>query len=449
MRCHILGPLVVETDGGTVNLGGPKPRAVLAMLLVHRGTVVSDDRLVEAVWAGRPPRGAVNALRAYVSRLRTALGAADDRLRHQSPGYLLTVADDELDAAEFERDITAARVAIAAGDHRQALGLLDLALNRWRGDALAEFADLDFAAAEATRLGELRLAAAEERVDTLLQLGRRAEAVTGAEQLARRFPTREQAVIRLMRARYAVGRQADALAAYHQLRRRLDDDLGVAPSPPAQALYQQILGHDPGLLATAPGGNLPRMATGWCCTTRWARRAGRPHSARTGWPLCSTARPAHASWRRQAGEGASAWPARSPSPGPSSAGTAERRVHPGYKQLAQPWSWHSPESVSACRVRPAGSAHRPPHARSDQVSVARTAQRGWPAVQILPECPLWRTLGRRPVLAAADTPSDGSGLGQDWVRTPGLPSPQRSAHPSAPTPARPPRTRRPPARTAA
>ena len=263
MRFQILGPLVVESDAGTVNLGGPKPRTVLAILLVHRGTVVSDDRLVDAVWSGRPPRGAISALRAYVSRLRTALGAGDDRLRHQLPGYRLTVSDDELDAAEFERDLVAARAATAAGDHRQALRLLDLGLGRWRGDALAEFAELDAAVAEAARLDGLRLAAAEERVDALLQLGRHPEAVTAAEQLAHRYPTREQTVLRLMRARYAGGRQADALAAYHQLRQHLDDELGIVPSPPAQALYQQILGHDPALLATAPGGNLPRRATGF------------------------------------------------------------------------------------------------------------------------------------------------------------------------------------------
>jgi predicted ATPase/DNA-binding SARP family transcriptional activator len=263
VRFQILGPLVVEADAGAVNLGGPKPRAVLAVLLVHRGTVVSDDRLVEAVWSGRPPRGALSSLRAYVSRLRTALGQGDDRLRHQPPGYRLTVSDDELDAAEFERELAAARAATAAGDHRQALDLLDLGLGRWRGDAFAEFAELDVAVAEAARLDGLRLAAAEERVDALLQLGRHPEAVAAAEQLARRFPTREQTVLRLMRARYAGGRQADALAAYHQLRHRLDDELGIRPSPPTQALYQQILGHDPALLATAPDGNLPRHATGF------------------------------------------------------------------------------------------------------------------------------------------------------------------------------------------
>ena len=262
MRFHILGPLTVEADDGVVNVGGPKPRALLALLLVHRGTVVSDDRLVDAVWAGQPPRGAVNALRAYVSRLRAALGADAERLRYQAPGYLLAVPDDALDAAAFERDVEAARVAAAGDDHQQALARLDTALGRWRGEVLAEFADLEFARAEAVRLDELWLAAAEERVDALLVLGRPGEAATAAEQLVQRFPLREQTVTRLMRARYAAGRQADALAAYHELRHALDVELAVAPSPPAQELYRQILGHAPALLATRPGTNLPRRASG-------------------------------------------------------------------------------------------------------------------------------------------------------------------------------------------
>jgi DNA-binding SARP family transcriptional activator len=141
VRFRILGPLSVQADEHTVVLGGPKPRALLAMLLVHRGTVVSDDRLLEAIWAGRPPRGAVNAMRAYVSRLRSALGAGDERLCHQAPGYRLIVSDDELDAAEFERSLRAAQAAAAAQDPGRALALLDAGLDLWRGDALGEFAD--------------------------------------------------------------------------------------------------------------------------------------------------------------------------------------------------------------------------------------------------------------------------------------------------------------------
>lgn len=260
MRYRILGSLEVEADGAAVGIGGPKPRALLACLLVHRGTVVSDDRLVEALWGSRPPRGVVSALRAYASRLRTALGP-DDRLRYRAPGYTLTVADDELDAATFEGLVAAARSASAAADHERALSHLDAALVLWRGDALAEFADLEFASVEAGRLGELRLAATEERVDALLHTGRGAEAAAVAQVLVRRFPTRERPVVALMRALYASGRQADALAAYHELRHRLDEELAVEPSAPAQSLYRRILGHDPALMPDRSRSNLPRRPT--------------------------------------------------------------------------------------------------------------------------------------------------------------------------------------------
>src|SRR4051794_2354553 len=106
MRFRILGPLQVDVDGRTVALGGPKPRTLLAALLVQRGQVVSVDRLIDALWPGRPPSGAVNALRAYVSRLRTAL---EGRISYRAPGYRVQVADDEFDAAEFEASAAVAR----------------------------------------------------------------------------------------------------------------------------------------------------------------------------------------------------------------------------------------------------------------------------------------------------------------------------------------------------
>ena len=261
MRFRILGPLEVDGDEAPIAIGGPKPRALLAALLVHRGTVVSVDRLLDALWGERPPSGAVGALRAYLSRLRAALGA-QARLQYRPPGYILAVADGELDAAEFERLLVEAVSAAGAGDHHRALDLLETGLGLWRGDALAEFADLDFARAEAERLAQLRLVAAEERIDALLHLGRHTEAVAEAEWLVRRFPTRERPVTQLMRALYGAGRQADALAAYHELRRRLDDELAVEPAEPAQAMYSRILGRDPTLVPAPTLGNLPRWATG-------------------------------------------------------------------------------------------------------------------------------------------------------------------------------------------
>jgi predicted ATPase/DNA-binding SARP family transcriptional activator len=262
VRFRILGPLQVEDADGPLAVGGPKPRALLAALLVARGEVVPADRLLAVLWGDDPPAGAMTALRSYVSRLRGILGTAAP-LRHRPPGYSLTVAASGLDAAQFEQFVRAARAAAAAGDHAGALADLDAALALWRGDALAGFADDEFAAAEAVRLTELRTAALEERAGALLELGRAAEALPELELLVHRHPSRERPAVALMRALYATGRQADALGAYHALRARLDDELGVEPAAPARALYQRILAHDPALAGTPPAGNLPRRASGF------------------------------------------------------------------------------------------------------------------------------------------------------------------------------------------
>jgi predicted ATPase/DNA-binding SARP family transcriptional activator len=262
VQFRILGPLEVVADGAPIAVGGPKPRALLAALLVQRGTVVSTDRLIEVMWADRPPADALNALRAYVSRLRAALGS-QVRLRYRAPGYRLDLADSELDAAWFVELLGAARRCAAAGEHDRVVPILDDALALWRGDALAEFADLDFAVAEIARLDDLRLAAIEDRIDALLHLDRHGEVVTELDGLARRFPLRERLAIQRMRGLYRSGRQPEALAVFRELRRRLVEELGVEPSEQAQELHRQVLAQDPALGSSRArtGGNLPRRVT--------------------------------------------------------------------------------------------------------------------------------------------------------------------------------------------
>lgn len=271
LHFRVLGPLQVEDGSGPVAVGGHKPRTLLAALLVARGEVVTADRLLAAVWGDAPPDGAPTALRAYVSRLRGVLGDAAP-LRHRPPGYFLSLADATLDADEFEQRVRTARAAAAAGDHQRALAELDVALALWRGDALAEFADEESAAAEAARLTELRAGATADRAEALVELGRAAEAVPELEALVRRSPTWERPAVSLMRARYATGHQADALAAFHELRTRLDDELGVEPAAPARELYRRILVHDPALAAAPPPGNLPRRASGFVGRDREVER---------------------------------------------------------------------------------------------------------------------------------------------------------------------------------
>ena len=161
MEFRILGPLDVVEGERAVDLPGAKHRALLAMLLLHANEVVSTERLIEALWEDEPPQGAQKTLQVYVSQLRKALGK--DRVQTKAPGYLLRVADDELDLARFQRLV---------GD-----GRLTEALALWRGPPLAEFAYERFAQGEIARLEELRLACLEQRIEHDLDAGRHAELV--------------------------------------------------------------------------------------------------------------------------------------------------------------------------------------------------------------------------------------------------------------------------------
>src|SRR3954454_14168754 len=166
MDFRILGPLEVLSNGHTVDLGGQKQRALLALLLLEANHVVPRDRLIDALWDESPPETARKALQVHVSQLRKALGR--ERLETADPGYRLRVDGDELDLARF-------RSLEAEGRLDEALPLwgrapvaeagLDGARARWRGPPLPDVAEQRFAQADAARLAELRLACLEERAD--------------------------------------------------------------------------------------------------------------------------------------------------------------------------------------------------------------------------------------------------------------------------------------------
>jgi len=246
---RLLGPIGAERNGESVALGGPRQRAVLARLGLVAGQVVTVDRLVDDVWGGAPPATAVNTLQSYVSLLRRALGDAT-RLRREGPGYLLAVDRRQLDAARFEEGAQAGRACLG-DDPATALALLDRALDEWRGPALADVADEEWARAAIVRWEELRLAAVESRFDALLALGRHAETIGELERAADEFPLREGLARRLMMALYRSGRQADALRVFNRTRELLADELGLDPTPDLVALQTAILNHDPALAAPA------------------------------------------------------------------------------------------------------------------------------------------------------------------------------------------------------
>lgn len=245
MEFRVLGPLEVWSASGEVSLGGPKPRALLAVLLVHANEVVPADRLIDELWGEDSPEDAAAALRVNVSRLRKAL--PQDVLTTRSPGYVVRVEPDALDLHRFELLVHEGRSLLARGLAAEASARLRDALSLWRGPALADFAYASFAQAAIARLEEIRLAAVELRIDADLALGRHDELVGELEALVAEHPLRERLRKYLMTALYRSGRQAEALEAYQDARRALVDGLGIDPSPALKELEQAVLRQDPSL----------------------------------------------------------------------------------------------------------------------------------------------------------------------------------------------------------
>jgi predicted ATPase/DNA-binding SARP family transcriptional activator len=278
---RVLGAVAVA--GAEDAMNSPRLRRLLAGLLIHAGSVVAVDRLAEIVWGDDPPVHVGNALQGLVSRLRATLRAAgiatvaDPRLLTRSPGYLLAVDDDELDARRFEQLTGAARAAAPDA----AIGLFTEALGLWRGSAYVEFADAPFARAEAARLEELRATARGDHAHALMVLGRHEEAISCLETLTVEHPLSERPHSLLMLALHRAGRTPDALAVFRRMRARLDDELGIEPGAELTDLHTRLLRRDPELdprhtqaprdtwtapprpqpPSTSHGGNLPQALT--------------------------------------------------------------------------------------------------------------------------------------------------------------------------------------------
>ena len=251
LEFRILGPLEVGGENGTIQLGGPRQRATLAILLLHANRVVPVEQLADDLYAGRPPVTAVTQVQRQVSELRRALGSAG-AIETRPPGYVLRVRDQDFDLACFERLTAEAGHARAREDAAAAAALLDEALSLWRGPPLADLAYEQFARAPVERLEELRLTALEERIDAELMLGRHATVVSELEGLAAEHPLRERLRGQQMLALYRSGRQADALEVYRETREQLVSSFGIDPSAPLRALEHAILTQDDSLELGVP-----------------------------------------------------------------------------------------------------------------------------------------------------------------------------------------------------
>ncbi len=250
MEFRVLGALEVIATDGPVTLGGRRERIILAMLLVEAGRVVPIERLIDAVWEHDPPETAAKQTRNTVGRLRGILASSGGQapIETVADGYRLDASAIEVDVRQFESEVTRARIAASAGDLAAAVGLLDQALARWRGPALAGLAARPLQGA-ATGWNEQRLAAQFTRIDHRVAMGMHEQVIAELAILVAEHPLRGKPVELLMIALHRCGRQAEALAAYSALRARLAEELGLDPGPDLQRLHQQILEADPAIVA--------------------------------------------------------------------------------------------------------------------------------------------------------------------------------------------------------
>lgn len=242
----VLGPLQVRQYGLPVAVPGAKPRAVLTMLGLHGGSVVTADALAELLWGPRPPRTAVKALQTHISSLRRALG--DGYVLTEGTGW--TLSTTEIDATRYKLAARQGRDAFAGGDAGQAVARFDEALALWRG--APELPDGPRGGSEKTRWIESHAALVEDRVDALLATGRAAEIVGELEAAIADAPLRERRWSQLMLALYRAGRQGEALAAYQRARSMLADELGVDPGPDLRRLEAAIVAQDVALEIAVP-----------------------------------------------------------------------------------------------------------------------------------------------------------------------------------------------------
>ncbi len=247
---RLAGPLRVELDHGpgTLRIGSAKERRLLAVLAAQRPHPVSPERLTDVLWPDRPPHSPSANVATLVSRLRGRLGSVAVLGGRQ--GYRLgeppVVRVDIDEAAEL---VARAGRRLAEGAPGMAFTAARRALDLVEGEPLVEEDDAPWVVDVRRRWHELRRVAHHHAAQAALDTGDATTAQAAAAAALSADPLDERAVRLLLAAEQAAGEPARALIAYHELRARLADELGVEPSPPTRAAYLAVLHESP----AAPG----------------------------------------------------------------------------------------------------------------------------------------------------------------------------------------------------
>ena len=272
-RVSLLGPMHVEFGAEPLHVAGPQRRRLLAVLACRAGRVVPVEALIDAMWGDDPPPTAAKTLQSHVVRLRQSLAGAGDAIETGPGGYRLLVQPDSVDAARFEALADQGAGELRHGHFVTAVRLLEAAEALWRGPALMEFADDDFALGDRARLEERRLVAHEDLAEARLASGGASAVVADMERSVAMTPARERSWALLMRALYASGRQREALAAFQRARTTLGEEFGLEPGPQLRELERRVVAQDPTLTIARRAS--PPCAAPCRLRTRRARRRGR------------------------------------------------------------------------------------------------------------------------------------------------------------------------------
>jgi DNA-binding SARP family transcriptional activator/tetratricopeptide (TPR) repeat protein len=256
VQVRLLGPVDVVAHDGLRPVRGLRRRAVLATLALNVGSVVSTDRLLEVVWGDTAPPTAINTLQSHISHLRNVLGSKG-AIVARPPGYLLDLGDDGTDVQRAERLL---RQGTESADPAEGARHLREALALWRGRPLADLAGSVWLEEQARRLDALLVQVRRALVEARLAAGEHAQLVPELKSMVADHPLDEQLHAALMVALYRSGQQADALAAFHRLRRTLDEELGIDPSHALRDLETAILRQEPTLAVPAAAVSLPPPA---------------------------------------------------------------------------------------------------------------------------------------------------------------------------------------------
>ena len=242
----VLGPVSMRADGRSVDLGSPRQRALLALLLINAGSVVSVPGIISSIWGSSPPRMVIGTLQSYVSRLRKVLRShvRNVRLVHRPHGYALEADPKVIDARIFESMARESRRRLESGDPAAAREAAWTALALWKGMPFAELSDYEFAVLEATRLDQVRVLTLQTWADACLRLGAYDEVALRLNDELNRDPSLERLGLQLMQAEYHSGRPAEALKTYERMRRHLAKELGADMSRELQDLHGEILRQD-------------------------------------------------------------------------------------------------------------------------------------------------------------------------------------------------------------